>query len=89
VAIGAAQFGLGDKGDPGLGLWEVQRTDLAIAAIRHDLVVGHEALMAGSDSSWSKYLLSIQYRHAGRYGIFIYQIGFQPIRDGRKQLSIA
>jgi hypothetical protein len=53
------------------------------------MVVFHEALMAGFDSSRNKYLQSILYRYTGRHSLFMHQIGPQPIRDGRKQLSIA
>jgi hypothetical protein len=54
VAAGAAQFGLGDKGNPGLDLGVDQRAHLALSSIAHGIVVGHEVLMAGFDSGWSK-----------------------------------
>jgi DNA-binding GntR family transcriptional regulator len=34
----------------------------------------HEALIAGFDSDWSKYLLSILYRHAERYRNIIWRL---------------
>jgi hypothetical protein len=66
-----------------------QFADLALAAVGLSVVAFHEALTAGFDSSWGKYLPSIHYRHAGRYGFLMHKIVLQPIRDGRKQLSIA
>lgn len=44
-----------DIGESGSGLWE--RRNKAF----------HEALIAGFDSTWSKYFLSILYRHSERY----------------------
>lgn len=64
VAAGVAQFGLGDKGDPGLGLGVDQRAGLALAAVRHCMVAFHDALTVGFDSGWSKNLPPILYRHA-------------------------
>jgi hypothetical protein len=89
VAARAAQFGPGGKGDPGLDLGMDQRAGLALAAVGLSVVAFHETLMAGFDSGWSNYLSPIQYRHAGRCCLFMHQIDLQPIRYGRKKLSIA
>jgi hypothetical protein len=89
VAAGTAQFGLGDKGYLGATLGMDQRAGLALAVVGLSVVAFHEALTAGFNSSWGKYLPSILYRHARRYCLFMHQIGLQPIRDGRNQLSIA
>jgi len=43
----------------------------------------HEALIAGFDSTWSKYLLSILYRHAERYRNI--KTSFAPPLTARKR----
>jgi hypothetical protein len=75
MAAGVAQFGLGDKGYLGATLGMNQLAGLAIAAIGLGIVAFHEALTAGVDSAWSKYLPPILYRHAERYRLFMHQIG--------------
>jgi hypothetical protein len=85
----AAQICLGDQGDPGRDPGVDQRTDPALAAVRHCMVDCDKALTADFDSSWGKYPPSILYRHARRHCLFIHQIGLQPIIYRRKQLSIA
>jgi hypothetical protein len=85
----AAQFGLGDNGDPRRDPGVDQRTDLAFATVTHCMVACHKALTAGFGSRWGKYLPPIFYRHARRYCLFTHQIGLQPIIYERKQLLIA
>jgi hypothetical protein len=65
-----------------------QFAELALAAVGHCIVAFHGPLTVGFDSNWGKYLPSILYHHARRYGFFMHQISLQPIRDRRKQLSI-
>jgi hypothetical protein len=66
-----------------------QRAGLALTVIGNGVAAIREALPAGFDSSRGKSQPPILYRHAGRDCLFMHKIGLQPIRDGRKQLSIA
>jgi hypothetical protein len=66
-----------------------QRAGLALATIGNGEAAIREALTAGFDSSWRKHMPSSLQRHAARHRLFMHQIGLQPIRDGRNQLSIA
>jgi hypothetical protein len=62
VAAGAAQFALVTRAIPGLTLGLDQFAHFALATIWHDVVIGHDALTAGLDSSWGNYLPSILHR---------------------------
>jgi hypothetical protein len=87
MAAGTAQFGLGDKGYLGVTLGMDQRAHLVLATVGHSAVAFHEARTAGFDSSWRKYLPSIQYRHAGRYGFYMHANRLQA-HKGRAQVAI-
>jgi ABC-type transporter Mla maintaining outer membrane lipid asymmetry ATPase subunit MlaF len=56
---------------PGSALGMDQRAGLALAAVRHCMVAFNDPLTAGFDPNRGKYLPSIQYRHAGRYCLFM------------------
>jgi hypothetical protein len=62
-----------------------QRADLALATIGHGVAAIREALPAGFDSSWGKYLPSILHRHAGRHSLFMHKIGSLPFRVGHHE----
>jgi hypothetical protein len=89
VAAGAAQFALVTRAIPGLTLGLDQFAHFALATIWQDVVIGHESLTAGRDSSCGNYPPSILHRQTGRICFFKHQIGLWPIKDGRKQLLIA
>jgi hypothetical protein len=69
---------LSDKGMSGSTLGLDQYAHFALAAVWHNVVIGHEALSASRDSSWGNYLHSLFVPPCWAPPSFMHQFGSSP-----------